>query len=189
MSGWHRCIASVGLVAGLLLFNSVTMPMVLKAKREAGMIPTAETVLKHLANGAYQFCTEPDPQDWRDGAGACLNFVKQGTDIDGYYGYPHSDGFVCLQGRVSDNWFEGKGLVIVWAGSIVAEMPRDEVNWGKQDRLYLGKGNLVHREGMGKDQIAWIVFRKTRLNMKGLYPYASPRMTPATQLCDWHFSE
>ncbi|WP_256973546.1 hypothetical protein [Nostoc sp. T09] len=42
-----------------------------------------------LADKNYQFCTQSDPQDWRDGAGVCFAFAKIGNRVDGYYGYPH----------------------------------------------------------------------------------------------------
>ncbi len=51
----------------------------------------AQPSIAKLANGNYQFCSQPKPNDWRDGAGVCLNFVKVGDRIGGYYGYPHSD--------------------------------------------------------------------------------------------------
>ena len=41
---------------------------------------TMETLLAPLDDGGYQLCTEPDPQDWHDGSGTCLNilFVVRG---------------------------------------------------------------------------------------------------------------
>ncbi|MEO1149264.1 MAG: hypothetical protein AAFY26_27495, partial [Cyanobacteria bacterium J06638_22] len=84
MSGWDRLIALMGLTGWLLLASTGTVPALLAKSRETDDIwPTAETVLADLADGAYQFCTEPDPEDWHDGAGVCLNLVKQGTTVEG----------------------------------------------------------------------------------------------------------
>ncbi|MCM1984483.1 hypothetical protein [Lyngbya confervoides] len=52
--------------------------------------------LAEFPNGLYQFCSQPDPQDWRDGEGVCLMLRKQDRLLQGYYGYPHSDEFICL---------------------------------------------------------------------------------------------
>ncbi|MDJ0708081.1 MAG: hypothetical protein QNJ46_32815 [Leptolyngbyaceae cyanobacterium MO_188.B28] len=188
MSVWRHSVGLVGLVGWLLFSNVTTLPASLEKGEESGILPTAETLLTNLPDGAYQFCTEPDPQDWRDGAGVCLNFVKQGTTVNGYYGYPHSDSFVCLQGKVAEDCLYGKGLVISWAGRIWLEIPQVEFNWDKEGRLYLSQGSLAHSEEMGEGQISWIVFQQANLNMQGLYPYPSPRMTSPTQLCDWRFN-
>ena len=147
--------------------------------------PTVETLLTNLPDGAYQFCTEPVSQDWRDGAGVCLNFVKQGTTVDGYYGYPHSDRFVCLRGRVSEDWLYGQGLVISWAGRRWSDIPQAEFTWDPEGRLYLSQGELAHSEQMSEGQVGWIIFQQASLNLQELYRYAAPRMKSPNQLCDW----
>jgi hypothetical protein len=74
----------------------------------------ASTAIGNLENGNYQFCSQPKPNDWRDGAGVCLNFGKVGDRIDGYYGYPHSDVFICIRGSSLDNTITGKALGVFW---------------------------------------------------------------------------
>jgi hypothetical protein len=140
-----------------------------------------EPLMRTLTDGTYQFCTEPDPQDWRDGAGACLNVVKQELTLTGYYGYPHSGNFICLRGQVAGNWLSGQGLVISWVGQSWFEVPSEEVVWDREGRLYLSHGDVIPSEG----QVSKIVFSQARLNLEGLYQYPESRMTPPTQLCDW----
>ena len=183
----HRFLGCLGLSAVLLLCNSATLRRTLAKRKALRGSRTAERVLRTLADGAYQFCTKPEPQDWRDGAGVCLNFLKQGTTIEGYYGLPHSNSYVCLQGQVTDNWLEGKGLIAIWSGNpLEPDAPQEKLNWGQKDRLSLTQGQIVHRDGLNDEQTRWIMFRQARLDMQGMYPYSRPRMTPPTQLCDWH---
>ena len=97
MSAWRDWISSLGVMGWLLWSSAVACsPALSKAppvkEQAVNAQPTMERLLMALTDGTYQFCTEPDPQDWRDGAGACLNFVKQELTLNGYYGYPHSDG-------------------------------------------------------------------------------------------------
>ena len=150
---------------------------------------TMEVMLTTLKDGAYQLCTEPEPHDWRDGSGVCLHVVKQGTTLDGYYGYPHSSSFVCLRGQISENWLEGQGLVVSWAGYFWPEIPQEEFIWDyPEERLSLSQATLARREGIGESQVSWIVFQAVRLNMQSMYLYDSPRMTLPAQLCDWSFN-
>ncbi|EKU96380.1 hypothetical protein Lepto7375DRAFT_0376 [Leptolyngbya sp. PCC 7375] len=148
--------------------------------------PTMETLLANLTDGAYQLCTEPAPEDWRDGSGTCLNIDKQGTIVDGYYGYPHSSAFVCLRGSVIDDWFHGKGLLISWIGNPWSEMSQEGFIWDAPEGLLsLSQAELVHSEGVGEEQVRWIIFHTVKLNMQSMYLYDSPRMTSPVQLCDW----
>ena len=87
------------------LLSSIYMPMCI-----------TNDPLVDLPNGTYQFCTEPAPQDWRDGAGTCLIFAKIDTTASGYYGYPHSENFICLDGEISQTDIFGTGMAISWAG-------------------------------------------------------------------------
>lgn len=209
MSGWHCSIGLISLISWLLFLSAVNLPASLEkvgkfclsryldyiqipslclGKKDCSQIRcglTMEALVANLPDGIYQFCTVPDPQDWRDGAGACLNFVKQGTTVDGYYGYPHSDRFVCLRGQISEDWLQGEGLVISWAGHAWSDIPQAEFSWDEEGRLYLSQGELVHSEKLDEGQISWIIFQQARLNMQGLYPYPESRMTSPTQLCNW----
>ncbi len=147
---------------------------------------TMETLLAKLPDGAYQLCTEPAPQDWRDGSGACLNITKQGTTVDGYYGYPHSSAFVCLRGSVTDDWLYGQGLLISWPGYSWSATPQEEFIWDYPEaRLSLNQAELVRSEGPEDEQINWIIFQTAKLKMQAMHLYDSPRMTSPVQLCDW----
>jgi hypothetical protein len=184
MSIWQHRICRLGLMSGLLwsaVMGAYLVPLLPSAVAEVPAPPTMEQLLKTLPDGPYQFCTEPDPRDWRDGAGACFNFVKQELTLAGYYGYPHSGDFVCLRGQVAGNELDGQGLVVLWAGQSWFEIPTEEIVWDREGRLYLSEGSMV----AGSTQVSQIVFGQARLNLQGLYQYPESRMTPPTQLCDW----
>lgn len=184
MSTWQYGLGSLGLVSGLLwslAMGASPVPLQLSAQAETSSPPTMEQLLKTLPDGPYQFCTEPDPQDWRDGVGACFNFIKQELTLAGYYGYPHSGDFVCLRGQVAGDWLNGQGLVVSWAGQSWFEIPTEEIVWDREGRLVLRQGTVVSGEG----PVSKIVFGQARLNLEGLYQYPESRMTAPTQLCDW----
>ncbi len=138
-----------------------------------------------LADGQYQFCSEPAPADWRDGDGVCLNIWKNGAQMDGYYGYPHSSQFVCLRGQVANDQMLGEGMVIFWAAHDWAEIPHEEFFWDDEARLQLSEGYVAHSEGEAEEMTQWIVFRTARLNLGGFYRYDTATMTPPAQLCQW----
>jgi hypothetical protein len=138
-----------------------------------------------LANGNYQFCSEPNPNDWRDGAGVCLNFAKAEDRIDGYYGYPHSDVFICIRGISLDDTITGKALGVSWSSSELAEFPQNRLEWDVEKRLHLGPAKIIRNVGDRDDRTDWILFRDAWLNVKGLYRYTTPKMTLASKLCDW----
>lgn len=168
---------SLSCLLGLALLS----PMAVKSQ-----VSTMEMLITPLDDGNYQLCTEPDPQDWRDGSGACLNILKQGTMLEGYYGYPHSGSFVCLRGHLSENWLDGQGLVVSWAGNTWQDIPQETFIWDHpEERLSMGPGELLRSEGVGEEQVSWIMFQTARLNMQSMYLYDNPRMTPPMQLCDW----
>ena len=176
---WHDPVKLISL--SCLLGFTLLSPIAVESE-----LPSMETLLAPLDDGGYQLCTEPTPQDWHDGSGACLNILKQGTTLEGYYGYPHSGSFICLRGQLSENWLEGQGLVISWAGSAWQDIPQETFIWDQPEgRLSLSQGQLVRREGVGEEQVSWIVFQTARLNMQSMYLYDSPRMTAPMQLCDW----
>lgn len=132
MSGWRQSVSSVGLGGCLLLSSTGIVPIPLVKLGEASTVPTVELLLTNLPDGTYQFCTEPNPQDWQDGAGVCLNFEKHGTTVDGYYGYPHSSHFVCLRGQVLEDWLYGQGMVMSWSGQPWPDIPQAEFNWDQE---------------------------------------------------------
>jgi hypothetical protein len=145
----------------------------------------AETPIGNLENGKYQFCSEPNPNDWRDGAGVCLNFAKAEDRIDGYYGYPHSDVFICIRGSSLNNTITGRALGVSWSSSEPGEFPPNRLEWDVEKRLRLGRGKVIRSIGDRDDRTDWISFQDAWLNVKGLYRYTTPKMTPASKLCDW----
>ncbi|MBE9014762.1 hypothetical protein IQ272_01050 [Chroococcidiopsidales cyanobacterium LEGE 13417] len=138
-----------------------------------------------LADGNYQFCSQSDPHDWQDGAGVCFVFQKCDRQVSGYYGYPHSDNFICVKGKVTDNLIVGKALEISWAGREWTDIPHSVFKWDWEGRLTLSQGNIVRTINDVEGRVDWIVFRQATLDLNGFYQYSSPRMTPPPQLCEW----
>lgn len=144
----------------------------------------AAEAIAALTDGRYQFCSQPDSENGRDGAGVCLNFTKTADRVDGYYGYPHSDQFVCIRGAVAGNLITGEALVISWAGNQWTDIPESELIWDQEAHLTLSQGSLIRTSG-SSDRTDWILFRRAILDASGFYPYSSPRMKAAAELCDW----
>jgi hypothetical protein len=146
--------------------------------------PLVQTPIAKLTNGNYQFCSQPKPNDWRDGAGICLNFAKADDRIDGYYGYPHSDVFICIRGSSLNNTITGKALGISGLNQ-PDEVPQDRLEWDSEQRLHLGQGKVVRSINDRDDRRDWVLFQAAALNLQGFYQYLKPQMTPAPELCDW----
>ncbi|GAA6616766.1 hypothetical protein [Scytonema sp. NUACC26] len=114
-----------------------------------------------------------------------LILVKQAIAPFGYYGYPHSDRFVCIRGEVNDSSIKGEALEILWDVNPESNISKSNIEWDSEGRLTLGKGNIVRTEEGMDGTIHWILFPKASLNVKGFYRYTAPRMTPPSQLCLW----
>jgi hypothetical protein len=136
-------------------------------------------------NGRYQLCSQPQPKDWKDGAGVCVVFSKTGTQIDGYYGYPHSDRFICLRGSITDDFFKGEGLAFTWFPSPTPNVTTLEKQWDAEGRIQVDKVQIPKLEPIEDGWGAWVRFQMTTLDLKGLYRYATPKMRPASELCNW----
>lgn len=191
----RRRIASLVGVAASLLFSSIpawSTPIDLTS----GF--SVQNSLNELPDGAYQLCTEPDPEDWRDGAGSCLNIVKQGQFASGYYGYPHSSNFICLRGEILEASLTGEALFFSWSAHQWTDFPEEEFTWDTENRLMLASGiptsstettpAIAAEAAIEIDRAEpteWVTFQQARLNTQDLYLYPSPRMTPPSQLCDW----
>jgi hypothetical protein len=145
----------------------------------------AQRTVSSLADGNYQFCSQPDPRDWRDGVGVCFNFAKEGQTIDGYYGYPHSDNFVCIRGRVTGNSIVGKALALSWPSRNRLAIPPTEFVWDGEGHLKLGQGEIRQQSGKDELQESWIAFKRAELDISNFYRYSAPRMKPITELCNW----
>lgn len=143
--------------------------------------------LDQLSNGNHQMCSQPVSQDWQQGAGVCFVFTKQGDRIDGYYGYPHSDTFVCLRGTSRGTQLTGQGYLVLWEGDRWEPLPNEPLTWDQEQRLQLAQSQLVRRSNKPSTE-AWILFQKAALNVQSFYRYRSPQMTSPKQLCDWSFA-
>jgi hypothetical protein len=144
--------------------------------------------IANLADGNYQFCSQPDPKDWRVGAGVCFNFGKISDRVDGYYGYPHSDDFICVRGKVNNNLITGEALEISWAVNPWNKIPESTFKWDSEGRLTLSQGSIIRTSNSENGRINWILFPKASLNITGFYQYSSPKMTPPSQLCEWNLN-
>jgi hypothetical protein len=138
-----------------------------------------------LANGNYQLCSQPAPKDWRDGAGVCFNFSKIENRVDGYYGYPHSDHFICIRGIVNGNHIIGEALAISWGVNLLKNTPESAFKWDSEGRLIVSQGRVISTTNDSEDGAKWILYRKASLDLQGFYQYSFPRMSATSQLCDW----
>lgn len=153
-------------------------------------VPANRVNLATLANGNYQICSQPKPTDWKQGAGVCLVFAKNGDRIAGYYGYPHSDGLICLRGTVqNNNAIAGQALLLNWAGDRWENLPNKPFHWDTEKRLTLDQGQVDHRVETRVETTEWILFRKATLNVAQFYQYAQPLMTSPKQVCDWNYKQ
>lgn len=183
MNSWRHLvelISVVGLGGVALLVPTTALAESLAQAPNATVVASS---LIDLPDGAYQFCTEPAPQDWRDGAGACLTVVKTDVIASGYYGYPHSESFICLKGEISETSIVGTGMAISWEGDTWTDVPESSFYWDEEGRLFLSEGDWAKQ----KENMGWIVFKQAALNTQSLYRYDNVQMTPPEQLCNWQF--
>ncbi|MBD2344163.1 hypothetical protein [Anabaena subtropica] len=173
------------LTSGLVFDQQIEEPQRLFDLNSYSLISEKKINIANLANGNYQFCSQPDPKDWQDGAGVCANFHKTGNRFDGYYGYPHSDNFICIRGNLKGNLIAGEALSILWANQQQNNIPTSAFKWDLEERLTLSQGNLINAANHHQDAVQWIIYRQALLNLEGFYQYNRPRMTPVAQLCQW----
>jgi hypothetical protein len=152
--------------------------VIINAERQARSLDT-------LLDGSYQFCSQPEPSDWHDGAGVCLTFNKVGDHIEGYYGYPHSDRFICLQGGIVGNRITGDAMAISWPGVQWREIPTSAFAWDDEAHLTLAQGEIIHSTGEPSLIEDWILFHSAILNVDGFYQYSRPRMNPPSAVCNF----
>jgi hypothetical protein len=148
---------------------------------EAISIPGAFSALQ---DGTYQLCSEPDPNDWRDGDGVCLAMRKQGSQVHGYYGYPHSDCFICLQGSIQSNTITGVAASPVVMESTYIGTPESEFYWDEEENLWLSgrDSQLLTDPKTGYD---WMLLPHASLDAQDLILYDSQRMRSPDELCPW----
>jgi hypothetical protein len=142
--------------------------------------------LNRLKDGNYQFCSQPDPGGWQVGAGVCFVFSKRGEVVDGYYGYPHSNTFVCIRGKASDRQLLGEGFMPFWQDGAPEAQTAPESLKDQEGRLHLSQGKRVSSQSPGMAGTQILFFAKASLNVNQFYRYSAPRMTPVARLCDWH---
>ncbi|ABA23343.1 conserved hypothetical protein [Trichormus variabilis ATCC 29413] len=169
---------------GLVFHQQVKEPQRLFQLNSHLWVSEKKVNIANLADGSYQFCSQPDPQDWRDGAGVCANFHKTAHHFNGYYGYPHSDNFICIRGNIKGNLIVGEALSILWADEQQNNISTSAFKWDSEERLTLSQGNLISTANHA-DAVQWIIYRQALLNLEGFYQYNRPRMTPVSQLCHW----
>jgi hypothetical protein len=165
------------LIAGLLLL--------VDARQARSSLPD----IASFADGTYQVCSQPKPRDWQQGAGVCFVFVKQRDRVDGYYGYPHSDAFVCVRGTVKDDRVAGQAYIALWGSDRWDTIPKSASYWDEEQRLLLSDAKLIQYAGpRNENRIDWVRFGQATLNLEQFYRYRTAQMTPPTQLCTWQFN-
>jgi hypothetical protein len=138
-----------------------------------------------LANGNYQFCTETPPSDWRSGAGVCFNFVKIGDRASGYYGYPYTDDFICVRGKIKGNLVTGEALMVSWLGREWTSIPKTAFKWDEEGHLLLKDGKIIRTTIDKSGRNDWILFGSAKLDTNGFYRSNKSVLTSPSQLCDW----
>lgn len=181
----HLGVVFAALLAGSLIFNSQVKSKIPLLPMQKSSVAVQSTNIATLADGNYQFCSQPDPKDWRDGAGVCSNFNKIGNRLDGYYGYPHSDDFICIRGKINGNLIAGEALAILWDANQFKHTPKSAFNWDFEQRLTLSQPHFISSANHGENAIKRILYRYASLNLEGFYQYNRPRMTSPSQLCEW----
>lgn len=132
----------------------------------------AQYVVANLPDGQHLFCSQPEPKDWRSGAGVCFWFRKEGNLITGSFGYPNSDVFVpCVTGIINDNFMTGEALDISWLGNGWIEIPQETGGWDEDGHLKLGQGKIVLTDQNQWGRVDWIHFAFASLDLKGFYRY------------------
>lgn len=163
------------------------------ARSSLGPLPElspAQSPLQDLPDGHYQLCSEPDPQDWRDGAGACFRFSKQADAVEGYYGYPHSSDFICLRGKITQpSWVFAEGQLLIWGDAIADAIPPGRFTWDGEGRLTLDHAGPLRQVGEEGWPVYRVLFRTAELDTERFYRYPAPRMKSHLDLCEWPGSE
>lgn len=176
-------LAIIGISLGVAMLPPIsdTAPRRARPEVAASQSPGLET----LANDNYQFCSQPDPEDGRDGAGVCFNFAKRGDRVDGYYGYPHSGTYVCIRGRTEQDRIVGHGLVLSWPGHPWPAVVPSQYTWRLDSHLILQNGYIIRSLKEKQGPVDWIQFDDVKLDIGGFYQYPTVKMRSPSQLCEW----
>jgi hypothetical protein len=138
-----------------------------------------------LTNGNYQYCTEPPPRDWRTGAGVCFYFTKISDRVSGYYGYPYTDDFICVRGKVKNNLVIGEALMLSWLGREWTKIPKTALKWDEEGHLLLKGGKISRTTSDKSGRTDWILFGSAKLDARGFYRSNKLPLTPPSRLCKW----
>jgi hypothetical protein len=170
----HPRFRFLGFTTTLLLSLSFwELPLLFR--RSSG-IAHAQDVMATLADGNYQFCSQPETKDSPFGSGVCFWFRKVNNRVVGNYGYPQSDDSICVNGEVQGNLATGEALAVSWPGSPWENIPQSPVDWDEEGRLKLNQGGIIHTSGSKDERIDWIQFRSAVLNFNGFYRYTQVGM-------------
>jgi hypothetical protein len=176
---------SFSVCVGLLLSLQLLPPEVQQSWQfwRGGKVAMAEMGGKtpqniaRLDDAAYQFCSEPEPRDWRQGSGVCFWFKKVGNEVVGMYGYPHSSRYVdCISGSIDRQAVTGQALAIATSGDDWPQLPQKGLTWDEEGHLQLGTGKIVHTERHQSGQLELIHFRTAVINLQGFYRYSAAKV-------------
>ncbi len=137
--------------------------------------------LNDLPDGDYRLCGPHSSAELSGDQDPCYVFNKSGPQVDGYFGYPNSDSFICVRGNVSPLTVTGEALGLSWAGSIWTALPQTRFNWDPEGHLWLNQAILAHSTDMGQ----WILFQDATLHLSGFQHQTSSTARSPLDLCDW----
>lgn len=186
------------LVAGMLLDHNAanaTMPLLPDPSTAIQISPLAasppplpaqpQPEIAALADGSYQFCSQPKPMNWQNGAGVCFVFNKVNDRVEGYYGYPHSDNFMCIRGDINHHLIIGEAFVILWGGYEWNRLPDTPFTWDDEGHLTLSQGDRWQSVNHSHESINGVLFRHAVLDTAEFYQYPTLQMVAPAQLCNW----
>ena len=131
--------------------------------------------LQALPDGNHQFCSEPEPQDFRLGAGQCYWFNKQDNEVIGYYGRPHSSDYIdCVKGQIQTESIVGNALEIAWDGNPYPVKGYSDFFPG--DHLILESGQLEHQIQDQSGQVQVVTFARALLSLQNFYRYSQAKV-------------
>ena len=152
-----------------------------KAPNKRGEKPQA--AIATFNNGNHQVCSQPDPQSWQDGEGVCFVFDKTGKQVAGYYGYPHSDRFICMKGTVNHNQVVGEAFSLLWEGETVSDVSQVPFKWDQEGHLTLSQPEEVRLADRRDRNFSAIHFQTATLDLDNFHHYEKPKMKSPLDLC------
>jgi hypothetical protein len=114
-----------------------------------------------------------------------FNFVKIGDRVSGYYGYPYTDDFICVRGKVKGNLVTGEALMMSWLGREWTSIPKTAFKWDEEGHLLLKDGKIIRTTIDKSGRTDWILFGSAKLDTQGFYRSTKSLLTSPSQLCDW----